>query len=61
MHRTVIIFMVLEVLGNGAVDSRIIRNASASDHHHFHGFGSGLSSFSCLWKKLGGGRVASES
>ena len=44
--------MVLEVLGNGAVGSRIMRNAS----DYFHGFGSGLSSFSCLWKKVGGGR-----
>ena len=65
---------VLEVPGNGAVGSRMIGNAL--DHNHFHGFGSGregggwlqnhkkcigLSSFSCLWKKVGGGRLASES
>ena len=35
MHRTIIIFMVLEVGGRGAAGFRIIRNAK--DCHHFHG------------------------
>ena len=39
MGLLIIIFMVVEVPGNGAVGPRIIRNAW--DGQHFHGFGSG--------------------
>ena len=68
MHRTVFIFMVLEVGGRGAAGFRIIRNAK--DCYYLHGFGSareacdwlqnpkksiGLPSFSWFWKRVGGG------
>ena len=49
MHRTGIIFMVLEVGKRGAAGLGIIRNAK--ECYRFHGFGSG-------WE---GGRLASES
>ena len=67
-------FRGFESAREGAVGSRIIRNAW--NNYHFHGFVSGreggggvqnqkncmgLSSFSCLWKWVGGGREASES
>ena len=74
MHRTVIIFMSLEVGWRGAVGFRIIRDSKYC--RHFHGFGSGregggwpqnhkkrigLLSFSNFWMCLGRGLLAPES